>query len=323
MTEYIAFPKLGWELSISDTLAEFGLFGLDFSIKWYMVLIVFGFLLAFIYAYARIKTFELDPDRMFDVVFASTVIGLVGARLFYVLFAPAEIQELYFAEPVQILLMWDGNFNLFGGLLFAFLGGILVCRWRKVDTWRMFDLASVCLLIGQAVICWGDFFHQNAFGTNTDLPWGMTGSEIIKGTIGGYDAKLPVHPVFLYEFLWCVLGVVLLHIISQKWYKKKGLLFPLYLIWYGVGSFCFEGLRVGGLNVGTMKASRLFAVLMVIAGVVILLARRAKAQSTAKDLFKEESSVYSSLLDDEDDEDAIKENADENTDAVVCVGEEE
>ena len=325
MTDYIAFPKLGWELQVSDTLAEFSLFGLDFSIKWYMVLIVLGFLLAFIYAYARIKNFELDPDRMFDVVFASTIIGLIGARLFYVLFAPAEIRELYFSDPVQILLVWDGNFSLFGGLLFAFLGGILVCRWRKVDTWRMFDLTAFSLLIGQAVVCFGDFFHQNAFGTNTDLPWGMTGSEIISGTIGGYDATQPVHPVFLYECLWCILGAVLLHIVSKKWYKNKGQLFSLYLIWYGVGSFLFEGLRVSGLYLGTMQASRLFAVLMVIAGVVVFFARRAKLQTTEKELFDDEPSVYSYLLDDEDipQTEEVEEDVNEDVDEALVVGEEE
>ena len=126
MSDYIAFPTLGWRFSISDTLAEFSLFGMEFSIKWYMVLVLIGFLLALIYAYARIKKFGLDPDRMFDVVTISTVAAIVGARLYYILFAPAEIQEVYFADPVQMLLVWDGNFGLFGGILVAFLAGALV-----------------------------------------------------------------------------------------------------------------------------------------------------------------------------------------------------
>ena len=311
MSDYIAFPTLGWRFSISDTLAEFSLFGMEFSIKWYMVLVLIGFLLALIYAYARIKKFGLDPDRMFDVVTISTVAAIVGARLYYILFAPAEIQEVYFADPVQMLLVWDGNFGLFGGILVAFLAGALVCRWRKVDTWAMFDLAATGLLIGQAVGRWGDFFHQTAFGVNTDLPWGMTGSEILLGTSEAYNPLKPVHPTFLYEFLWCVLGFLLLHLLSQKCYKFKGQLFGIYLIWYGCGRFVIEGLYVDSLYLGTMRVSQVFAVAAVIVGALVLILRRAKQNATAKELTADEPSAYSYLLDDEEEQTDASQDGDE------------
>ncbi len=302
MRDYIAFPQLGWDFSISDTIAEFNLLGMEFSIKWYVVLVLLGFLLAFIYAYARIRKFELDPDRMFDVVIVSTIVGILGARLYYVLFAPEELRELYFADPLQILFMWDGNFSLFGGLLTAFLTAALMCRLRKVDTWAMLDLGAIGLLIGQAVGCWGDFFHQTAFGTNTDLPWGMTGSEILFGKSDAYNPLQPVHPTFLYEFLWCVLGFVLLHLLSQKCYKFKGQLFGTYLVWYGCGRFVIEGLYVDSLYLGTMRISQVFAVLSVIIGALVLILRNAKQNESSKELPADEPSAYSYLLDDEEEQ---------------------
>jgi len=289
--DYISFPKLGWEFPLSDTLLEFTLFGQEFTIKWYGVLIAVGFLLAMIYALSRVKDFDLDPDRMIDVVLVCTLFAFVGARLYYVFFS--EDAADYLADPITILYVWKGGLGIYGGIIMAFVTGLWMCKLRKVNTWAMFDIASMGFLIGQGIGRWGNFFNQEAFGGNTDLPWGMSGSEIAAGvnTITEYDPALPVHPTFLYESLWCLLGFLLLHILSKKAYKFKGELFSLYLIWYGVGRFCIESLRTDSLYLGTMKTSQLVAVLAVIGGIVVFLLRRSASRETAKDLFAAESTL--------------------------------
>ncbi len=315
--DYISFPKLGWEFPLSDTLLEFTLFGQEFTIKWYGVLIAVGFLLAMIYALSRVKDFDLDPDRMIDVVLVCTLFAFVGARLYYVFFS--EDAADYLADPITILYVWKGGLGIYGGIIMAFVTGLWMCKLRKVNTWAMFDIASMGFLIGQGIGRWGNFFNQEAFGGNTDLPWGMSGSEIAAGvnTITEYDPALPVHPTFLYESLWCLLGFLLLHILSKKAYKFKGELFSLYLIWYGVGRFCIESLRTDSLYLGTMKTSQLVAVLAVIGGIVVFLLRRSASRETAKDLFARENESTLALDEEPVDEEPAEESAEETVTEVV------
>lgn len=294
MTDYISFPKLDWAFPISDTLVQFELFGLDITIKWYGVMIALGFLLAVLYAGRNCKRFDVDGDRMIDVVLVAAVLAFLGARLYYVLFSSEEVRNAYFADPITILYIWEGGLGIYGGIITAFVTGIWMCRLRKVNTLGLFDLAAIGFLIGQGVGRWGNFFNQEAFGGNTDLPWGMSGSAIEQGmhaASGSYDPTLPVHPTFLYESLWCLLGVLVLHLISKKVYRFKGQLFSLYLVWYGTGRFFIEGLRTDSLYLGTMRVSQLVAVVAVLGGVVLYIVLRNRANETRKDLFAEGEST--------------------------------
>ena len=220
MESFVEFPKLGLKFGISDILFQFDLFGQTITIRWYGLIIALGFLLAMIYGLKRAKQFDIDPDRMIDVVLVSALFAFVGARLYFVLFSDQRAE--FFANPLSILEVWKGGLGIYGGIIFAFLTALWMCRLRKVNTLAMFDLASLGFLIGQGIGRWGNFFNQEAFGGNTDLPWGMTGSVIMQGLKGdGYDPSLPVHPTFLYESLWCLLGLLILHIVSKKAYKFK------------------------------------------------------------------------------------------------------
>lgn len=274
MESFISFPALGWRFAVDDTLVSFSLFGNEFTVKWYGVIIALGFLLAVMYGLKRARSFAIDPDRMIDVVLVCTVIGFAAARLYYVLFS--EDRASYFADPVTILYIWEGGIGIYGGIIGAFLSGILMCKLRKVELAPMMDLAALGFLIGQGIGRWGNFFNQEAFGGNTTLPWGMTGNVIQSGAntnagLENFDPSLPVHPTFLYESLWCLLGFVLLHILSKKAYKFKGQIFSLYLVWYGCGRFFIELTRTDSLMMGNMKVSCFVAVLTVLLGWMLYL----------------------------------------------------
>ena len=277
-SHYIEFPALGWHFPLNDTLVQFSLFDHTFTIKWYGLLIAIGFMLAVLYGLSRAKELGIDPDRLIDATLVCTLLGFIGARLYYVFFC-ADTAE-YLANPISILQIWHGGIGIYGGVIAAFLSGLLMCKICKLPLFATFDLASLGFLIGQAVGRWGNFFNQEAFGGNTTLPWGMTGDMIAAGTNGtGYDTTLPVHPTFLYESLWCILGFVLLHILSKKMYKFKGQIFCGYLIWYGVGRFMIESTRTDSLMIGTMKTSQLVAVIAVIGGIVMGLILRRRSLS--------------------------------------------
>ena len=274
MGDYVAFPGLGIEIPISR---GFELFNTGITIYWYGVMIALGFALAVIYALRNYTRFDLDIDRMIDVVLVAAVIAIVCARLYYILFS-GRLSE-YLADPLSILAIRDGGLAIYGAVIGAFTTGLWMCRVRKVNTLAMFDIASIGFLIGQCLGRWGNFFNQEAFGGNTTLPWGMTGSSIALGQNGSnFDPSLPVHPTFLYESLWCLIGFVGLHILSKKAYKFKGQLFATYLMWYGLGRVIFEGLRTDSLMIGSLRVSQLLSALLIVAGAGLyyVLARRAK-----------------------------------------------
>lgn len=282
MQHYVEFPNLGWKIPISPDLISIG----PVTIKWYGVIIAVGFLLAMIYALKRVKEFDLNPDRMIDVVLVSALFAFVGARLYYVVFSEDRAQ--FFSDPITILQVWNGGLAIYGGVIFAFLTALWMCRVRKVNTLAMFDIASLGFLIGQSIGRWGNFVNQEAFGGNTNLPWAMTGDIIKQGVVGGgYDPDLPVHPTFLYESLWCLVGLVLLHVVSKKAYRFKGQIFAMYIGWYGLGRFWIEGLRTDSLMLGTMRISQVVAVLAVLGGIALFFIFKNVAAQSPKDLFEE------------------------------------
>ena len=136
-----------------------------------------------------------------------------------------------------------------------------------------------CFLIGQAIGRWGNFFNQEAFGSNTDLPWGMmsystiyyiSDNDYLGGTVSAYA---PVHPCFLYESLWCILGFVLLHF-YMKHRKFDGEVFLMYIGWYGFGRFFIESLRTDSLYLANIRVSQLVAGTCVLASVILIIVLR-------------------------------------------------
>lgn len=290
--EYIEFPGLGITLNVSPTLLEFNLFGLPLSINWYGLVIAIGFLLAVLYAIKFSKSrFDIELDPLTDAVLVSAVFAVLGARVYYILFDPnGGGISTFWTDPLKVFRIWEGGLAIYGAVIGAFVTGFWMCRIKKINTLAAFDLASIGFFIGQCLGRWGNFFNQEAFGGNTTLPWGMTGSIIQMGTNGeGYDATLPVHPTFLYESLWCLAGFIILHILAKKQYTFKGKVFCTYIIWYGAGRFWIEGLRTDSLMLGTMRVSQLLAALCVVGGVVMYYIIRAHSERAPKDLFADES----------------------------------
>ncbi len=269
MAHWIAFPKLGLEFDVPQSVVQFSLFGMDIDIRWYGLLIAIGFALAVVYANVRAPKLGIDRDRMMDVVLITAVVAVLCTRMYYVLFSDPAY---YFSHPEKILAIWDGGLGIYGGIIGAFVCGFVMCRIKKISARTMFDLAAIGFLIGQGIGRWGNFFNQEAYGANTDLPWGMTGDIIQSGVNGAVaDQTAPVHPTFLYESLWCLLGALVLHIMFVKCYRFRGQIFASYLIWYGAERFLVEGLRSDSLMIGALRVSQLVAIVAIVIGVLLLI----------------------------------------------------
>lgn len=243
----------------------------NFEIYWYGVIIATGFLAALIYGFRRSHDFSIATDPMIDVIMIGTIGAIIGARAYYVLTTLDHYDTFWDMVDIR-----DGGLAIYGGVIGAFVCGGLACKWRKVNVLDMFDLAASSFLIGQAVGRWGNFMNQEAFGTNTDLPWGMFSNGTMAHLFSvqsslaeqgvSVDPSMPVHPCFLYESLWCIIGFVVIHFLS-KHRRFKGETLLQYVIWYGLGRFFIEGVRTDSLMVGTFRISQVLAALCVFAGI--------------------------------------------------------
>ena len=269
----VIFPKLGIDITINDT--AFTLFGLE--IKWYGLLITLGMLLAMIYCFSQMKKYGIDPDRAIDAVIGGIIGGLIGARAYYVIMQ----WEDYAGNWKSIFNIRNGGLAIYGGIGAVIVGGF-VAKLRKVKLLPLLDVASMGFLLGQGIGRWGNFTNQEAFGYNTDNIFGMSSGKIRDWIISvnsdmsspadliAMNADKPVHPCFLYESVWCLLGFVLLAIFAKKIRKFDGQIFLMYLGWYGLERFFIEGLRTDSLMIGTMRVSQVLAAICFISSVILL-----------------------------------------------------
>ena len=265
----ITFPMFGEGFVINPPQA-ISVFG--FNIYLYGLIIAAGFLLALLYLLKRCDVFGLTKDNVLDMVILAVPGGIIGSRLFFVLFNASD-----FFGPGR---NWTDIFNLrlgglaiYGGVIGAALVYIIYSRVKKVPFLKLADAGSLGVLIGQITGRWGNFVNREAYGVETTVPWrmGLTPTD----TIGHFT--IYVHPTFLYESLWNVIGLVLLHIFTKKRKAKyHGQVFLLYVAWYGLGRFMIEGLRTDSIFLGGtgIRVSQLLAALsLVIACVILVLCR--------------------------------------------------
>lgn len=244
--------------------------GINFKVYWYGFLIAVGILLAMVYGFKRMKEVGVDPDRATDGVIAGFFGAIFGARLYYILFNSDM-------SLTQFFNIRDGGLAIYGGIIGAIVVGGIVVKIRKVKLTALLDVVGPCFLIGQAIGRWGNFFNQEAFGSNTDLPWGMMSSKTINYIAEHYDdlggevsSYAPVHPCFLYESLWCIAAFVFLHF-YLKHRKFDGEVFLMYIGFYGLGRFFIEGTRTDSLYLMNIKVSQLVAGACVLASVVLII----------------------------------------------------
>ena len=236
---------------------------------WYGLIIATGLILALVYAHFSAKRYNVDGSKLMNCVFAGIITGIIGARLYFCIFK----WDYYGSHPLEIFAIHEGGLAIYGGIIGALLGGLGVAKIQKMKFMPILDITMVGFLIGQGLGRWGNFFNQEAYGTPTDLPWGM----MSEGTLGE-----TVHPCFLYESLWCLLGVAVLHFYGKYRQRYAGQIFYLYLVWYGFERMIVEGLRTDSLYLPfqlfgmDIRVSQVLSFAIFVTGIVLLIINRKK-----------------------------------------------
>lgn len=255
----IAFNLLGW------------------PVRWYGVIIGFAILLAYVLFTRETTRKGIDPDTSFDLLFWTVIFGLVGARIYYVVFS----SQNYLLDPLSIFRVWEGGMAIYGGVIGGAVTIYILCRKYQIDVIDIFDMTVPALMTGQAIGRWGNFINQEAHGgpvTKAFLEGLMLPNFIIEQmNING----VYYHPTFLYESLWNAVGVIiLLALRGKKQLFKRGEIVAYYMVWYGIGRFWIEGLRTDSLYIGSFRVSQLLSILLIIAAFGIIYWTRVKEKDS-------------------------------------------
>ena len=264
----ISFPGLfgGWEFNPDPIAIHIG-----HGIYWYGICLALGVLAGVLLCMKQAGRFGLTEDHVLDLVLWAVPACIVGARLYYVIFYLDLYRNpdgsLNFGDMIAV---WDGGLAIYGAIIVAVLVAWLYARHKKIKFGALADLCVMGLLIGQAIGRWGNFMNREAFGSETTLPWRMrlwtTPAEFIE-----------VHPTFLYESLWNLVGLLLIVFVLTRGRRFDGENAWFYFLWYGLGRTWVEGLRTDSLYLfdwtlmgQPIRVSQALSVVMVVVSICML-----------------------------------------------------
>lgn len=250
----------------------FTIFGIN--IRWYSVFLLIAVLIGFLLIEREGKKYDYPKDFIFNLAFWVVIFGFISARLYYVLFN----YKLYLNDPISIFKIWEGGLAIHGGIIGGFLTLVIYCKKYNTSILKVSDMATVSLLLGQAIGRWGNFFNSEAHGgvtTLLELQHYHIPNFIIEGM---YINGTYYHPTFFYEFIWCIIGVLLLLVIRHYRYLKVGELTSVYLMWYSFGRFFIETLRTDSLMFYGFKVAQIVSIVLFLTGLIMLLVIKRKSK---------------------------------------------
>lgn len=238
-----------------------------FALRWYSVLMLTGAIIGIMMVEKEGKRFGISKDFLFNMAFWAIIFGILGARIYYVIFN----YNLYKGDPFSILKIWEGGLAIHGGIIAGCLTIFFYCKKYKMRLVRVLDLCVVPLLLGQAIGRWGNFFNGEAHGPATSLEH-LQNLHIPQFIIDGMNISgIYYEPTFLYESILCLIGVLALLIIRRQKYIKVGTLTGIYLMYYSVIRFFIESMRTDSLMLGGFKVAQIVSIILFVVGLVMLM----------------------------------------------------
>ena len=279
----ISFPGLfgDWEITASPVAIDIGK-----GIYWYGIFIALGLLLAIWFCIKQAPRFGLTEDNVLDTALVVAPAGVIGARIYYIIFYYDRFKNAAGGPDFgKMIAIWDGGLAIYGGVIAGVIGIYVLCRVKKIKIGALLDLAVLGLFVGQIFGRWGNFMNREAFGAETTLPWRMrlwvSATEYVE-----------VHPTFLYESLWNLMGLLLMVFIVVGCRRFDGENASFYFLWYGIGRFWIEGLREDSLYLfgwqlfgQPIRVSQALSVLLAVGATAVLIYHLKVKPHTPEELF--------------------------------------
>ena len=247
---------------MNSTLLDLGFF----SIKWYSFFIFIGIIIASILIIREYTKKDSNKDKLIDILFYGIIIGILGARIYYVLFN----LDYYLTNPIEILEIWNGGLAIHGGIISVFIFLLVYCKKKKMNFLLLLDILVVGVIIAQSIGRWGNFFNGEAYGRIVDLSF-LKGLHLPKFIIDGmYIDGFYREPTFLYESVFSFIGFIILLLVRKIKSLRVGQLTGIYFIWYGIERFIIESFRSDSLMLGNLKIAQIMSVISCIVGIYLL-----------------------------------------------------
>ncbi len=249
------------------------------TIYWYSFLIFLSILIGLLIVKKEVVKTKLDKDFIFDLIFYLIPVAIIGARIYYVIFNYSVFKDNF----IDIFKIWEGGLAIYGAVIAGILFTIYYCKKKKQSILLTLDILAPCLVLGQAIGRWGNYFNGEAHGVVTSLSYLKSlniPDFIIKGMYinGNYYI-----PTFLFESIWCFIVFIILVIVRNKLkYKKEGIIVCLYFILYSLGRFFIEGLRTDSLYIFNFRVSQIVAIILIIIGIVGIIILKKKGDNNEK-----------------------------------------
>ena len=279
----VSFPGLfgDWEFALDPVAIDIG-----HGIYWYGVILAMAMLAGLFLAMKQAKHYGLTQDHVLDLVLWAVPACIIGARLYYVIF----YLDLYRNTDGSLnwgrmVAVWDGGIAVYGAVIAAVIVACLYAKTKKIPAAALMDAGALGLILGQIIGRWANFVNREAFGGVTDLPWRMRVwvSEL---------QYVEVHPTFLYESLWNLIGLLLLLFVVSKGRRFDGENACFYFLWYGVGRFWIEGLREDSLYLfdwtvlgQPVRVSQALSLVLVVGALLVMFYQIRVKKATAKTLW--------------------------------------
>ena len=242
-------------------LFDFGII----QIKWYSFFILIAIMIGGKLFQKEAYKKGLSNDDSIDIIFYSILIGIIGARIYYVLFN----LNYYLNNPLEILMVWHGGLAIHGGLISALVFLIFYCKKKKINILLLLDIIVVSVIIAQSIGRWGNFFNGEAYGRIVSLSK-LREMHLPKFIINGmYINGKYREPTFLYESILNLIGFIILLTIRKIKNIKTGTITSIYLIWYGLVRVIIESFRSDSLMLGPLKIAQVVSILFIISGIII------------------------------------------------------
>lgn len=242
------------------------------SIYWYSITLLLAILCGAFIFFKLGKKEKYKEDFLTNLVFYGVIWALIGARIYYVIFN----FDYYLSNPLEILAVWNGGLAIHGGIIAGAAFYIYYCKKHKKSILKVFDLTVPCLIIGQAIGRWGNFFNGEAHGPEVARKT-LESLPIPNFVINGMNIEgVYYHPTFFYESVWCFLGFILLIVLVTKYRKKlkPGTITGIYFMWYSLCRFFIESLRTDSLMLGSMKVAQLVSIALFLLGLFLIIYKK-------------------------------------------------